>query len=67
MAAGPESQRGFLERFSYFTRNIEIGVAVVAGAFGYLGVATLSAIGAGIDHAMGKYFENRRMQKARGG
>lgn len=54
---------GILEKGSYILRNVEIAVAGIALFLGHFGIAALSAIGAGIDHAIGKYLESQREQE----
>ncbi len=54
---------GFLEKVSYTLRNVEIGAAAIALFLGHMGFAAIMAIGAGIDHAIGKHLENQRLKQ----
>lgn len=58
-----ESSPGFLEKFSYLSRNIEGALAVVALIAGSGGVAALFGIGAVVDHAAGETLKNHRLKK----
>lgn len=59
-----ESKPGIIEKGSYILRNAEIVAAGILYYFGHLGAAALTAIGAVIDHATGKFFEKRRLRRA---
>ena len=55
-----EQSPGKLEKFSKIARNVEATAAAVLVALGHFGAAGVMAIGAMIDHLMGKFFEKRR-------